>query len=112
MTPPSGHFDVVGILKQFGGFSPPWNTGYEILPADALRRDPDPRSGDHCGARPRRTSSPRGHDLLDDRPAADSRIDYGLHDGYELGTVSDAALVTDHSLTLPGLDPARSTSTG
>ena len=36
---------------------------------------------------------------------ADSSVDYGLTTGYEIGTVSDGTLVTNHSITLIGLVP-------
>ncbi len=107
MTPPAGHFDVVGILKQFAGFSAPFNTGYEIVPRMAADITPLPGPGILAG--------PTETDILPNSvtiiwttdQAADSRIDYGYTTAYELGTISDAALVTQHSLTLPGLDPAR-----
>ncbi len=35
---------------------------------------------------------------------ADSRVEYGLTDAYELGTVSDAALTLDHRIVLAGLE--------
>lgn len=38
-----------------------------------------------------------------DEPST-SVVDYGLTNAYELGSVSDANLVTDHSITLTGLD--------
>jgi phosphatidylserine/phosphatidylglycerophosphate/cardiolipin synthase-like enzyme len=105
-APPPGYFDLIGVLKQFGGFSPPWNTGYEVLPR--MPSDVIPISG------PAITEGPEETDVLPtqvtirwttDQPT-DSRVDYGLTTGYELGTVSDPALVTDHAITLTGLEPA------
>lgn len=37
--------------------------------------------------------------------SADSKVDYGLTDGYEIGTESDTSLVLFHSLDLTGLTP-------
>jgi phosphatidylserine/phosphatidylglycerophosphate/cardiolipin synthase-like enzyme len=107
MTPPQGRFDVVGILKQFAGFSPPFTSGYEIIPRNTLDFTPLPGPGITDG--PTETDiAPNSVTIVwtTDYPC-DSKIDYGYTTGYELATVSDPAMVTDHSITLTGLEPAR-----
>jgi hypothetical protein len=32
MTPPGGAFDVIGVIKQYDDFTPPYTTNYELLP--------------------------------------------------------------------------------
>jgi len=32
MAPPTGPFDVVGVIKQYAGYSPPYTSGYELMP--------------------------------------------------------------------------------
>lgn len=107
VTPPGGAFDVIGILKQFSGFSPPFTSGYELLPRfpEDIQAVPGPR----IVAGPVETDLQPYQVTLTwttDVPA-DSRIDYGLTSSFELGSVADAALVTEHALTLTGLSPAR-----
>ena len=107
VTPPAGYFDLIGVLKQFGGFSPPWNTAYEVLPR--MASDVVPISG------PAILSGPEETDVLPTQvtirwttdQATDSRVDLGYTTGYELGSVYDATLTTDHAVTLTGLEPAR-----
>ena len=107
MPPPPAHFDVIGVLKQFGGFSPPFTSGYEVLPRSPA--DVTPLPGPAITAGPEETEiTPNAVTIAwtTDVPA-DSRIDYGYTTGYELGTVYDPAQVTQHSATLSGLEPAR-----
>jgi len=106
VTPPGGRFDVIGILKQFDDYSPPFNTGYELIPR--YPSDIIPHAGPQIVAGPLETDI-RGDQVTiawtTDTPAT-SRVDYGLTTGYELGTVEDPALVTEHEIILPYLNPA------
>lgn len=105
MPAPIGAFDVVGILKQYDTSSP-YTVGYQIVP-----RFP----ADIIIPGPRILNGPTVTDLQSDQVTiawttdvpANSRIDYGYTDGFELGTVSDPALVTEHALTLSSLEAAR-----
>lgn len=106
IPPPEGRFDLIGCLKQFSGFSPPFNTGYEVLPR--MPADVIPLPG------PGFTRDPEEFDITPtsvritwqtDFPS-DSKIEYGYSD-YTVGTVYDPAMVTEHSVTLTGLEPAK-----
>jgi phosphatidylserine/phosphatidylglycerophosphate/cardiolipin synthase-like enzyme len=107
ITPPAGYFDLVGVLKQFAGFSPPFNTGYEVLPRSAA--DVIPISG------PALLAGPEETDVLPTQvtirwttdQATDSRVDFGYSTSYELGSVYDPTMTTNHAVTLTGLEPAR-----
>jgi len=105
MTPPTGPFDIIGVLKQYDT-SQPLNSGYQIVP-----RSPD----DIVIPGPRILTGPEETDVRPDQVTivwttdvpADSRVDYGLTGAYELGSVSDAAYETEHAITLTGLASAR-----
>ncbi|MBM3286251.1 MAG: T9SS type A sorting domain-containing protein [Candidatus Eisenbacteria bacterium] len=106
LPPPQAHFDVIGVLKQFGGFSPPYTSGYEILP----RRQADiiPLPGPAFTVLPHETDIQPNQVTIEwetDYPA-DSRLEFGYTTSYELGSVYDPTPVTAHSLTATGLSPA------
>ncbi len=107
LTPPGGHFDVTAVLKQYDGFSPPFNGGYEILPRMQLDIVPQPGPGIVEG--------PTETDILPNQVTiiwttdvpATTRVDYGYTDSYELGTIEDPTLVIEHAVELTGLEPAQ-----
>jgi len=106
MTPPTGPFDVIGVIKQYDDFTPPYTTNYELLP----------RSQDdftlHPG--PQILNGPRETDLQPDHVTIHLETDvpttalvyYGETLAYELGSVSSGGTATVHDIVLPGLDPA------
>jgi len=101
---PAGTFSVIGVIKQFGGFSAPWTSAYEILPRYAT--DIFYPNG------PRITSGPMEIEIHPTTVtiawttdvSANSVVEYGLTDGYG-NTVTDPTLVTDHSVQLTTLSP-------
>ncbi|MBU1948608.1 MAG: hypothetical protein KJ927_07860, partial [Candidatus Eisenbacteria bacterium] len=106
MTPPAGSFDVVGIVKQYAGFTPPYTSGYELMPRS---------SGDffiHAG--PQIVNGPRETELqhndvtihIETSTACTAVISYGLTDAYEIGTATDGVSTTVHDILTGGLDPA------
>ncbi|MBD3160998.1 MAG: hypothetical protein GF346_02425, partial [Candidatus Eisenbacteria bacterium] len=102
--PPEGVFDVVGILRQYDT-SPPYSAGYQIMPR---------RIGDFLQEGPTFVDGPVETDIQPDQVTiwwmtdvpSTSRVDYGLTGAYELGTIEDETMVTEHAVTLPGLSPA------
>lgn len=105
MSSPVGTFNLVGILKQYDT-TVPLTSGYQIVP-----RSP----GDFLFAGPRIVDGPRETDIRSDRVTivwttdvpATSRVDYGRSIGYELGSIIDPTLTTDHIVTLPNLTSAK-----
>lgn len=105
MPPPDGEFDVIGILRQYDTSSP-YVGGHQILP-----REPS----DIIQAGPGIIEGPLETDIMPDQVTitwttlipATSRVDYGYTDSYELGYVEDMTLVTEHAVTLTGLEAAR-----
>ncbi len=103
---PMGNFDIVGVLKQYGAYAAPWINGYEIIPRSAS--DVVERPGPKLLAGPAFTQiSP--NDVVvtwtTDVPSS-SKVDYGTTTDYEFGTVYDSSPVTEHLVTLTGLEPA------
>ncbi|MCK4303874.1 MAG: hypothetical protein KAY24_06520 [Candidatus Eisenbacteria sp.] len=106
MTPPSGPFDVVGVIKQYAGFTPPYTSGYEILPRseEDFFLLPGPQFLDG----PRETNIQHDNVTIHfetDTPT-DATIRYGLTNSYELGTVTSAATATVHDIVIENLDAA------
>lgn len=106
ITPPGGTFDVIGILKQYDDFAPPFTDGYEILP-----RFPEDVI---IPVGPQIIEGPEEFDIQPNSVAiawttdvpATSKVEYGETDSYEMGFVFDPTPVTDHYVVLEGLDPA------
>ena len=105
MAPPTGPFNVVGIIKQYAGYSPPYTTGYELMPRfpDDILLLPGPQilSG------PAETEIASDHVVIrfETETATSASIEYGVTTGYELGTATDGA-ATVHEIELAGLNPA------
>ncbi|MCK4413904.1 MAG: hypothetical protein KAY32_10185 [Candidatus Eisenbacteria sp.] len=106
MTPPTGPFDVIGVIKQYAGYSPPYTTDYELLP-----RSPDDFI---LLPGPQIVDGPRETDLQHDQVTihletegeTTAQVDFGETDSYELGTVTDGISSTVHDIVLTGLDAA------
>jgi len=106
MTPPTGPFDVIGVIKQYAGFTPPYTSDYELLPrsVDDFILLPGPQIIDG----PRETNIQ--HDQVTIHLETDTEtactIDYGETTGYELGTATDGVEALVHDVVLTGLDAA------
>ncbi|MBD3336219.1 MAG: hypothetical protein GF355_11950, partial [Candidatus Eisenbacteria bacterium] len=106
MTPPTGTFDVVGVIKQYAGFSPPYTGDYEILP-----RSPDDFTL-HAG--PQIIDGPRETDMQSDRVTihveteepSSAWVNFGLTASHEMGSATDGEVVSVHDIVVDGLDPA------
>ncbi len=106
ITPPGGAFDAIGIIKQFGGYSPPYTSGYEFqprMPADII-----PAPGPQILVGPGETNIQANqvtiHFETDMQTTAS--VEYGETDAYELGIATDGVSSTIHDVVLSGLDPA------
>jgi len=106
MTPPTGPFDVVGIVKQYAGYSPPYTSGYEFMP-----RSP----GDfYLLPGPQIIEGPRETDIqpyqvtihLVTADPTTASVEYGTTVNYELGTATDGLEQETHDIVLSGLTPA------
>jgi phosphatidylserine/phosphatidylglycerophosphate/cardiolipin synthase-like enzyme len=108
LPPPQAYFDVVGILKQFDqDYSLPFNTDYELCPR--ITADITPLTGPAITFGPEETIV--GPDIVTihwvtDEPA-NSLVEYGYTDQYEIDSIFDPPLVTDHVVTLGGLEAAK-----
>ncbi len=106
MTPPTGPFDVVGVIKQYAGFSPPYTSDYEILP-----RTPDDF---YLLPGPQILDGPRETDIQHDQVTIHVETDtpttavvrYGETSSHEMGEVTDGITDTVHDIVVPGLDAA------
>jgi len=106
-NPPSGTFDVIGIIKQYDpSTTQPLSHEYEISPR--FTSDLISKSG------PIYTRQPRERDVWPDavelgwntdKPAT-SQFRYGLTPALELGAAGDSALTSEHRLSVTGLQPA------
>ncbi len=107
MTPPTGPFDVIGIIKQWAGYSPPYTSGYEFLPrfpAD-IRILPGPQILDG----PRETHLQYDNVTIHfetDTPTT-AVVRYGLTATHELGTATDGITDTVHDVVVSGLTAAK-----
>ncbi|MBN1424991.1 fibronectin type III domain-containing protein [Candidatus Fermentibacteria bacterium] len=104
MTPPAGTFSVVGVIKQYGGFNPPWTGDYEVL----ARYSQDiifPNAPRILTGPVETAIQPTSVTVVwtTDVPSS-SVVEYGLTTTYGT-TVTDATLVTDHAVDLTGLTP-------
>ncbi len=106
MTPPGGRFDVVGVIKQYGDFTAPWTSDYEIMPRYESDFIPAPGPAIIQGPDATNVTSSSATIEWETDTASDSRVDYGTTTAYELGYVYDASYVTHHEIDLTGLDPA------
>ena len=105
MTAPAGTFSVVGVIKQYGGYSPPWTSDYEVLPrysSDIIFPNaPRILSGPvETAIQPTSVTIVWTTDV-----ASTSVVEYGLTTAYGT-TVSGPSSVTDHAVSLTGLTPA------
>lgn len=106
MTPPTGPFDVIGVVKQYAGFSPPYTDSYEIMPrnVDDFQLLPGPQ----ILVGPVETNIQ--HDNVTIHVETDTEttilVDFGTTDSYELGTATDGVSGTVHDVVLSGLDAA------
>jgi len=106
MAPPTGPFDVVGVIKQYAGYSPPYTSGYELMP----RSEAD----FYLLPGPQILSGPAETDIQSDRvtirfetdTVTTASIEYGETIAYELGVASDGVATTVHAIELAGLDAA------
>ncbi len=106
MTPPSGQFDVVGIIKQYAGYAPPYTTGYEFMP-----RSP---SDFYIQPGPQITAGPIETDIQSSQVtihvetdySTTIEIEYGETTSYELGTATDGLDATSHDVVLSPVAPA------
>ncbi len=106
MTPPSGAFNVIGVIKQWAGYSPPYTSGYEVLPRfeTDFVLNPGPQFID----------GPRETDIVHNSVTihvetdtdTDALVNFGETDSYELGTVVGGTNGPLHDLAISGLDPA------
>jgi phosphatidylserine/phosphatidylglycerophosphate/cardiolipin synthase-like enzyme len=97
---PSGTFDVVGVLGQF-------LSNYQILPRsvdDIVPEGNGPRFTSAAPYEKNITSTSITVEWTTD-VAGSSKVKYGKTTSYG-SEVSDPSLVTKHSVTLPGLEPA------
>ncbi len=106
MTPPGGRFDVIGVIKQYGGYSPPWTSDYELMARYESDFIPAPGPAITEGPEATNITSSSGTIEWSTDTASDSRVDYGTTTAYELGYVYDASYVTRHEMDLTGLDPS------
>ncbi|MFH1143790.1 MAG: phospholipase D-like domain-containing protein [Candidatus Eisenbacteria bacterium] len=106
MTPPAGAFDVIGVIKQYAGYSPPYTTDYELMPrsADDFILHPGPQFVD--GPRETDIQSDQVTIHLETDTECTVTIEYGETTGYELGTATDGGSGTTHDVVITGLDPA------
>ncbi len=107
MTPPSGPFNVIGIIKQYAGYSPPYTSSYEILPRTPA--DIEILPGPQILVGPRETNIQ--HDnvtihLETDLPTT-AVVRYGLTASHELGSATDGITSTVHDVVVPGLSAAK-----
>lgn len=106
MDPPAGPFDVVGIVKQYAGYSPPYTSGYEFMP-----RSPDDFT---ILPGPQILEGPRETDLRPDQvtihfvtaDATTATVEYGTTANYELGVATDGLDQTTHDVVLTGMSAA------
>jgi phosphatidylserine/phosphatidylglycerophosphate/cardiolipin synthase-like enzyme len=106
MTPPSGEFTVVGVIKQYDGYSTPYTSGYQLMP----RWEAD----FSIGAGPQILAGPVETNIMHNSVTihvetdtdTDMTVYYGLTASYELGSVTDGLNGTNHDVVLSGLDPA------
>ncbi len=100
---PVGYFDVIGILKQYDT-SMPYYSGYEIVPRFASDIV-------YQGLGPIITSGPEEDEITTTsvtinwttNTASTSVVEYGTTTSYGSTVGDSSTLVTDHSITLPGL---------
>jgi phosphatidylserine/phosphatidylglycerophosphate/cardiolipin synthase-like enzyme len=104
MTPPGGRFDVVGVIKQYAGFSGPWTSDYQIMPRYESDFIPAPGPAIIEGPEATNLTSSSATITWTTDTASDSRVDYGTTALYELGYVYDGGHVTEHEIDLTGLD--------
>ncbi len=106
MTPPSGPFNVIGIVKQYAGYSPPYTSDYEFMPrspADFIIL-PGPQI----------IVGPRETDIQPDQVTihfetdtqTSATVEFGQTAGYELGSATDGVVSTVHDVVLGGLAAA------
>ena len=105
MTPPSGAFDVIGVIKQYDDFTPPYTTNYELLP----------RSDDDFIVLPgpQFTDGPYETDIQANQVTIHFETDtetfaivcYGETEAYEYGCIGSETS-TVHDVTLTGMNPA------
>ncbi|MGQ4871933.1 MAG: phospholipase D-like domain-containing protein [Candidatus Thorarchaeota archaeon] len=106
MTPPTGPFDVMGVIKQYAGYDPPYTSDYEIMP-----RSPDDfilLPGPQIIDGPRETNIQYDNvtiHLETDTPTT-AIVQYGETESYELGTATDGIEDTVHDIVLTGLEAA------
>jgi len=106
MTPPAGAFDVVGIVKQYAGYSPPYTGSYEFMP-----RSPDDF---YILPGPQIIEGPRETNLQPDQvtihfvtaDATTASVEYGTTGTYELGVATDGLDQVAHDIVLSGLSAA------
>ncbi len=106
MTPPTGPFNVVGIIKQYAGYSPPYTSDYEILPRseDDFQLLPGPQ----ILVGPVETNIQPDNVTIHIETESETTvsIEYGTTDSYELGVATDGIESTIHDVVLSGLDAA------
>lgn len=106
ITPPSGPFDVIGVVKQYAGYSPPYTSGYELMP----RRPEDiiilPGPQILVGPRETDIQPDRVTIHLETDTETSCWVDYGETTSYELGTASDGSFGQVHDEVLTGLAAA------
>lgn len=103
---PNGNFDIVGVLKQYSAYAAPWINGYEIIPRFAT--DIEELPGPKLVSGPVFTQISPSEIVVrwtTDVPSS-SQVDYGTTTDYEFGTVYDSTPVTEHTVTITGLEPA------
>ncbi len=106
MTPPTGPFDVVGVIKQYAGFSPPYTSDYELMP-----RSPDDfflLPGPQILAGPIETHIQHDNVTIhiETETATTVFIEYGTTTAYEIGVATDGVNAEVHDVVLTGLDAA------
>lgn len=104
MTPPAGTFSVVGVIKQYAGFSPPYTGDYEILPRYStdiiFPNAPRILSGPmETAIQPTSVTIAWTTDV-----ASTSVVEYGVTTAYG-STAAGPASVTEHAVVLSGLTP-------
>jgi hypothetical protein len=106
VTPPGGEFDVIGIIKQFAGYSPPYTNSYEFMPRTPA--DVIPAPGPQVLDGPRETNIQANQVTIhfETGTQTTASVAYGETAAYELGTATDGGSSTVHDIVLPGLDAA------
>lgn len=106
MPPPTGPFDVVGVVKQYAGYTPPYTSDYELLPRSA--EDFYLLPGPQILVGPYETTIQHDNVTihLETETETTAIVRYGLTSGHELGSVTDGISSTLHDILIPDLDAA------